>query len=344
MLSLVLWSSFIISSYLIPWQTVFNTNSITKNSLGETVRIASFFMILNFWIGLITAIIGAIQKTSLIVLGQLISNTLILTSVYLLTKTTNASISLLAFAYGISIVTPNVILSWWFFQRNKALRPRVRLRTHHIKPLLTVGVQFFTIQLAALIIFTTDKLLITQLFGPEYVTNYEITSKLFGLILIAHGLIMAPLWSAYTEAYHKADFRWMKRMINKQLKIFIAVIFSTFVLGLLSRDVIRLWIGADIHIESNIVIAMTIFVIVSTWNNIFAMFVNGLGMIRLQLITAIFAMILNIPISIFYAKYLGLGVSGIVLGTTTSLLLAAIALPIQVYWILRQENKDYPHE
>jgi Na+-driven multidrug efflux pump len=65
------------------------------------------------------------------------------------------------------------------------------------------------------------------------------------------------------------------------------------------------------------------------------MFVNGIGDIKIQLYTAVIAMFLNVPLSIIFVKYLGLGLSGIVMATIVSLSLAAVALPIQVNRIMR---------
>ena len=74
-----------------------------------------------------------------------------------------------------------------------------------MKSITSLGFQFFIIQIAVIVIFTTDKILITQLFGPEYVASYDVVFKLFSIITIAHGILMAPLWSAYSDAYHRND-------------------------------------------------------------------------------------------------------------------------------------------
>ncbi len=338
-LSLVLLVAITICSYFISWQTIFNTRNISEQILGETVRIALFFVLVNFWIGLVSSIIGAIQKSSLIVLGQLISSLLILAGVFILTLTKTDSIRVMIVIYGISILISNLVLNWWIFQKHSELRPRVEFKIKKVRPLLSIGSQFLAIQLAALIIFTTDKLIITQLFGPEHVTQYEVISRLFGLILSAHGLLMAPLWSAYTESYHLGDFVWIKNMLYYQLRIFGILVIGTLFLGLISKQIIQLWIGPDLHITSGITYAMVLFVIISTWNNIFAFFINGIGLIKWQLITALIAMVINIPLSVFFAKYMELGVKGVILGTSTSLLLAAIVLPIQVYYELKRNTR-----
>jgi O-antigen/teichoic acid export membrane protein len=335
LIALALWIVVSVCSYFISWQTVFNTQVISESTLGDTVRIISFFILLNFWVGLINALFGAIQKNSLIAVGQLVMNLLVLTLVFILSKTTEESISYLALTYGISLVSPNILLSLWFYRSRPKLCPRLHIDLQHMRPLLTLGLQFFAIQLAVLVIFTTDKMLITQLIGPQYVTQYEVVFKLFSLITFLHGLISMPLWSAYTEAYRREDFAWIRKMFKKQLLIFVYIAIVVFLLAFLARPIIEIWIGKNFIVSYRLIAVMGMFILISCWNNIYAMLVNGIGDIKLRLFTSLFAMLLNIPLSFYLVKYMGLGISGIVLGTICSLMIAAVALPIQVYRLLR---------
>lgn len=330
-----IWVLVITSSHYIPWQTVFNTQAISESTLRETVQITASLLLFNFWIGLISALLGAIQRTSLVAFGQLVSNLLIFLFVFLLSRATDASIESLALVYGLSLVTANIFLSVWFYRQHPDLRPHFSLEKSHLSPLLTLGLQFFVLQLAYLIIFTTDKMMITQLFDPQHVTEYDIVFKLFSLITFAYGLISGPLWSAYTDAYHRNDTQWIRNMLYKQLFIFGGIIIVTCFLMLLTKPIVAYWIGDDFHVSSQLVIAMGAFTLIYCWNNIYAIIVNGIGIIKLQVYTAIAGMIINIPLSIFFAKTLDLGVSGIVLGTISSLLLGAVALPLQVHALVR---------
>jgi Na+-driven multidrug efflux pump len=79
---------------------------------------------------------------------------------------------------------------------------------------------------------------------------------------------------------------------------------------------------------------MGLYAIISTWNNIFAYFINGVGKIKLQMYYGIIAMIINIPISIFFAKTLNMGSAGVILGTCVSLLFGFTLGPIQYYKII----------
>jgi O-antigen/teichoic acid export membrane protein len=341
LISLSLWVIVSALSFIIPWQIVFNTHVIPEETLRLTVQIATFFISLNFWIGLIGALLGAVQKTSLTALGQLISNTLALLLVYILVKSTDASIIYLAIVYGASLIIANILLSFWFYRQHPELRPRLFLDKQHVNPLLTVGLQFFTIQLATLVIFTTDKILITQLLGPQYVTQYEVVFKLFGVITFANALISAPLWSAYTDAYHRNDFAWIKQMLHKQRLIFGVTLLMICAMVILAKPVIALWIGREMEVPLPLVITMGFFVMISAWNNVYAMLVNGVGKIKPQLYTAIIAMLLNIPLALLFTKQLQLGLSGIVLATCVSLLFAAVVLPIQVQRMIRNGIKGW---
>lgn len=332
--ALMLWVAATAASFFVPWQIVFNTQALTEATLRLTVQIATFFVVLNFWIGLINALLGAMQKTSLTALGQLISNGLALMFVFVLTKTTDASMNNLAIAYGASLVVANALLSLWFYRHHPELRPKLSLNKRHVHPLLSVGVQFFTIQLAVLVIFTTDKILITQLFGPQFVAQYEVVFKLFSVITFAHTLISAPLWSAYTDAYHRKDIVWIKYMLRKQMVIYCGVVFAVVFMGLAARPIIAVWVGHELDVALPLVMTIGLFVLVSVWNNVYATFVNGIGKIKAQLYTAVIAMLLNIPLALLFTKHFGFGLSGVVLATCASLLIAAVVLPIQVHRII----------
>lgn len=337
--SLFLWLIVNFISFFIPWQKFFNTTIVSESTLHSTVAIALSFIILNFWLGLISALLGAIQKTSLISLGQLISNCAALALVFLLSKTTNSSIVYLAIIYGVTAAFANIILSFWFFRRFPELRPTLKLDVVHIRPLLAVGLKFFIIQLAFLVIFTTDKFLITQIFGPVYVTQYEIVFKLFSIVTFLHSLITTPLWSAYTDAYHREDYDWIRKMIKKQIYIFAIIVVGVLFLGLIARTVIGLWVGSDVRIAPMLIPAMCIMILISIWSNIFAYFLNGVQKIHISLIVSSISMMVNIPISIFLAINTDLGVGSVVIGTSVALLLPSIFGPIQVMKILNR--RDY---
>ena len=52
------------------------------------------------------------------------------------------------------------------------------------------------------------------------------------------------------------------------------------------------------------------------------------------MLISLISIIINIPLSIFFAEELSFGVSGVILATTVSILISAILSPIQYYKII----------
>ena len=341
LVSLLLFIIITISAYFIPWQKVFNTNSVPEIILRHTILATGFFVLLNFWLSLINQVLNAVQKTSQVVLGQFISNALALIFIYILMKTTDPSLPYLAIGYGLSLVAASLILSLIFYKERGELIPRASLESRHVRPILSLGVQFFTIQIAYLVIFMTDKIVITQLFGPQSVTQYDVVYRLFSLITLVHGLINTPLWSSYTDAYHREDFSWIKGVLHKQFQLFGLIVIAVIVMLLVAKSIIGLWIGHDFEISTPLVISMGAFVLVSAWNNIFGSILGGINKIRLGSFYTVVTAFLNIPLSYFFAIKLGIGIAGIIIGTIVSISISAIVSPLQVYYFIfiKQENK-----
>lgn len=333
-----IWVTLTAVSYFVPWQVVFNTTAISENELRQTFQITAFFVLLNFWIGLVTVLFSAVQQTSFVELGRLITNFLVLIFVFALAKTEASSIRSMAVLYGTALVFANLLLSALFFKPRCDLRPTFHLDLQHARPLLTLGSQFFVIQLAFLVIFTTDKILITQWFGAKHVTDYDIVFKIFSLVTIAHGLIMAPLWSAYTDAYRKQDLAWIRQMLRRQLQVFGGLTVVVLLLALSTHKIVDLWIGDSLEVSSTLVLCMALFVLISSWNNIFAFMLNGVQKIKISLYVSSLAMLCNLPVSIMLAQHTSIGSSSIVLGTIFSLLPGVVLGPIQVMKIINKRD------
>jgi O-antigen/teichoic acid export membrane protein len=72
---------------------------------------------------------------------------------------------------------------------------------------------------------------------------------------------------------------------------------------------------------------MALYVILNAWCAIFSHFLNGVGKIKLQLYSGAFGALINIPLSIYLGKHLG--IYGVVLSTTILAVISAIWSPIQ---------------
>lgn len=339
-ISIVLLVLFLTISVFIPWQSIFNTLILSNEELKKIVNITVLFLFVNFWLSIINQVFNGLQKSAFVVFNQFLANALALVSVYTLYLYFETSLFKLAFVYGASLVFSNVVISFWFYKRNLKYIPKIKSYAHkYTKSITSLGLKFFIIQIAAIVIFTTDKILITQLFGPEYVTSYDVVFKFFSVITILHGILMTPLWSAYSDAYNREDFEWIVKSIKQQLKIYLLIILGTILLMFLAEPIITIWIGKELVVDNTLIIFMGLFVLISVWNNIYASFINATNILKIQIYTSIIAIFINIPISILLVKYFHLGVSAVVIGTILSLSLFAVFGPLQTYNILKGTTK-----
>lgn len=330
LIALAIWVLSVGVCAFIPWQWVFNSAAVAEDTLRATAQISVTFLLLNFWLGMIGSLLGAVQKTGVIALGQMLTSCLTLLSVVTIARYFTPSILNFAMAFGLSLAISNGLLICWFMRHYGDLCRRPALNTAHMYPLLSFGAQFFIIQIAVLVIFTTDKILITQLVGPEFVTQYDLVFKIFSVVIFAHGVVSNPLWSAYTDAYQRRDFLWIRRMIRMQHLVFLATAFALVALAFLVPWIIQIWVGSGVPVLGSLIAALCLYSIISVWNGMYAMITNGIGEIKVQMYTSVIAMLVNVPLTLLLVKVLNLGVSAVVLSNVLSLMFGAIALPVQL--------------
>ncbi len=329
---------FLLINPFLNWTKILNAPPELSQSLNTLVFIVFTIFILNFILKLIIIIPIADQKPALNGFFTLLINLSTVSAIYLLSRSDFANLLNLG---TISSVIPAMIYLGasiiLFSVKYREIKPSLKhIKSKYSRHLLTLGFRFFVIQIASLIIFATDNLIITQIFTPADVTIYNIAFKYFYILSLVFGVILTPFWSAYTEAYTKGDFGWIRIVNTKLIKIWLLFVAIVFLMLLIAPTAYRIWIGSEIIIPEVLSILMAIFAVITMWNNIFAYFLNGVGKIQLQLYNSVFVGILNIPLSIFFATYMNLGVSGVILATITCLFPSAIWAPLQYQKIINQ--------
>ena len=299
------------------WAEILNTPSGLSLELSKMVLFVFIFFCLRFILALIGNILFAHQQPALNNLVGPLGSIFSLIIIYILTITTESSLFLVAITFsGIPVV---ILLGFnliFFIGRFRKIAPNIRyVNFKHSKDLLGLGAQFFIIQIASLILFTSSNIIITQLFGPDEVTVYNVAFKYFSIITMIYGIIMTPFWSAITEAYVKKEFSWIEKTIKKLQLVSFAFIGLSIAMVIVSKQVYALWVGSSIQVPYSISASLCLFVIISLLATPFVTFVNGTGKIRLQLYSAVISIIITIPLALLFADNFNLGPSGVILAT-----------------------------
>lgn len=197
-----------------------------------------------------------------------------------------------------------------------------------------LGVKFFVIQISVAVLFMSDNLIVAHVLSPADVATYQITQKYFSAVLIIFTTIATPFWSAITDAYAKNETHWIRRSIKMLIKVWVASVFITLGLTIFFDPILSVWLQNQITVPNMLVLQSALFIILQTHNIIYTTFLNGIGKISIQMFTAIFTILANIPLSLYFAKTLEMGSAGVLLATNLSILLYIITRRMQYHKII----------
>ncbi len=333
-MALILTIFFVPLFFYLDWQTIINTTTVENEIIRYIVLIIFILFILQFILKPIGSILQAYQWPSIVQLINLFGSILALLGIfYLLSLAQPISLSLYAYIVAGTPVLALLLATIYFYkQKFSKLIPSIKyVKQKYFKNIVGLGLSFFIIQLSAVIVFQTDNMIISYLFGPAEVTNYNIVYRYFSIITIVFGVIMAPFWTAFTDAYQKNDFLWIRNTMRTLILLLGGSIIGSIFLLIISNNIYSIWIDKNLIISNSLSALMAIYVVLYSLLNIFSYFSNGTGKVKVQMFVYIFAALINIPMSIFFGKILEFGVDGVLLATIISTLLTSVIMIIQYY-------------
>lgn len=333
----------ILCSIIIPslnWQSIFNTSKeLTNRSIVITLLATVSATLLGFVLILVNQVLNAVQKNALSALPNILFSLLFIGLLYILPHFISINLSSVAYLYSGTYLFSYIIFSIYVYNKWYHLTPDFKsYKKSYIQDILFIGIRFFVIQIASIVIFSTDNFIITRLFGPELVASFNITFRIFGFISMLLSLVMAPLWSAYTEAYAKKEYNWIRSRLRLMNIALIPLIVILLIIVKYFDELIYLWINEKVTTPKYLPALMAFYVLISVWNNIYAYFLNGISRTKEQLLTSVLAMIINIPLSVLLAKNFNLGLNGIIIASITCLSFFSVIGPSTTYKILKKHD------
>lgn len=324
------------------WNRVFGVSDIHEN-LAAVVIISICFMALNFILSICKNVLYALQMAANVSIIELVTQILNMVGVLVAMCFVESNLFIMAFLYGCSMVTVNLVASIIIYRRNSDVRPEIREIDVKVgKSITSLGMQFFVIQICALVLFTTDSLIISYLYGAANVTPYNTVNKLFNVIIGVFSALLAPIWSNVTKLKAEENYDGIKSLIRKLQLIMIPFVAGTILLVLIFRPLARLWLGRDLAYTTPLILFGALYCLLTIWCNTYSAVSNGMEIMKTSMFLACVQAIVNIPLSLFMAKSLGLQAAGVSGGTCGAMMIAAIVLPIVVNRKLKYlEGGDY---
>ncbi len=330
---------FLSINFFLRWNVILNVNNVSNLELQKLAFIIFGFFFVEFLLKIITFVLHAFQSSAQVGLLALFGNVIAFINVIVVSFLSHNNLLLLGFSYSISNIFVLIIATIYLYSKKlKVIRPSLKLiQLKHSKSILNTGFKFFLIQISMIIIFQTSSVIIANNFGPEEVIPYNLAFRFFSMISVIFSFITMPLWSACTEAWVKGEIDWIKKTVNKLVKIWGILCLFGIIMILFSKQFFYLWVGKDIEVPYIISILMFIQIALFTFGSVYNIFINGVGKIYLQLVSMIISSIMFFPITFFCIDVLHLGVISVLISSIVVNFYSPIIAPIQYYRLVYQK-------
>lgn len=307
-----------ISSYfIIPWYKVFNVKSLKGMSeAAPSMLVILLALSINFPLGVVQKTYLGFQEEYIYnlwqILGTILSFIFLLISIYIFKA--NLVILLIMFSSG------NIIASilggfFLFLIHKKEIKPELKYFEKNIAyGLLKTGGMFLIIQIASILAYSADNIIIAQYLGLTYVAVYAVVVKLFNIGPQLQSFFIAPLWPAYGEAHAKNDWLWIKNSVISSTKYSVLICFLIslpFVIW--GKEILHTWTRGEVNSSFMLLFWSGMWATLRGFGGGIAAFLNGINKLKPQIIYVILFGISSIILKIFLVK--GLGLEGLVLIT-----------------------------
>lgn len=326
--------------YFADWSSLFNTAIEVKPALLFIL----LFVCFNFMFGLTNSIIYANQRAQFVSIISLLVQLLNFISVYVLCRFKYVlynELTSISLTYLLCCVLVNLIVLIWIWIKNHSYRPSIsNFNKKYLKQIFNYGIKLFVLQICAIILFSTDNMIITHLFSPGQVTPYSITHQCFNAVNSFFVAIITPFLSRYTVEESNCNYKWIRRSFIYQVGLWAICFLGMIVLSFSLNYIYNIWLGGNVNVPFSLAFTMCFTMASMMLTSIFSNFLNGIGHIDLQLVVSAISAVINIPLSVFFAKNVGLGTTGVCLATLICQLLGCVFLPLDTFRFIRRRERE----
>ena len=328
--------------YFVNFQDLLNYKGKSNLYLENFVFLSLFFTIVNFTLSLYKNLYLAVHKSFMVELVNVFFQTfyLIVILIWLYFNLEKSLINLILI-FGVINFIVSVIATFVFFKiQEKVSFSFINFNLKEGRLLFKLGGKFFIINISLLVILSTDNIIISNLLGPSFVTDYFTIQKVFQVLIVVFTVVLSSSWGLYSEALTNKDFNWIKGNLKKMNIYFLGIlIFGVFIFYFI-EDILNIWIGEDlVIIPKGLAFCNLLYTFIFCFTNIYMFFINASNKINLQMYLYIFGALINIPLSIFLVRLLGSS-TGVIMSTLLCFLPLLIIMPIQSNKIIKNLEKE----
>ncbi len=342
--ALALGFAFVIVYPIVPWAAIYNVaaDPLAASEAGP----ATAALVATFLIGLPLSLAGQARaafqegfvQSAFAGFGNLLTVILLLAAV-----AAGASLPALVLAMASGPLMAGLVNLVVLVRHQRPwLAPRrVDVTTGAMRSVIGVGLAFMALQIAYVVGFSTDRLVIAHVVGPAAVADYSIVYRLFSIPAGLAVIALVPLWPAYREAISRHDIAWVRHTLRRSMSVTIVVIVPvTVALAMWGPAIVEAWTDQGVAPAPGLYLGLGAFTITLAIVNAFLVFLNGAQVMRFLISTWSLMALLNLALSIYLTSRVG--VAGVAIGSTIAIIVALL-VPALVYvprLVRRLEHAD----
>ncbi len=345
-LCLLVTTVFIIAFDFIDWNLIFNIKQsvVSSKALLLSVKIVFAGIMLQLFFKLITSVLYALQKSSVNNFVTLCSTVISLICVLLLPSYDNdTNMVVMAIIHVVAVIIPLLVATVIVFSKKELRRctPSIKFFSKkHTKDVLTLGGMFLFVQLAYMVIMSTNEYVITLFASNENVVDYQIYHKLFTLGGTVFNLALTPIWSAVTKALAEKNYNWINSLYKKLLLIAGLGVAVEFLLIPFLQVFINFWLGDDaIKVNFAYGVAFALLGGLMIVNGVLSSVANGVGELKTQAIFFGLGAIAKIPLAWVLVRIMDSWI-GVVWANAIAMLVYCLIQPLWLKKYLDKKKKE----
>lgn len=319
-------------SPFINWYSLLNLSNCEVPDLLSAVLVVITYFCIQFILSTINVILLADQRPAESSLRTLLQHLVSFLIIAILLYTTKGSLLKLCIAFCLS---PLIVLFFFnytlFSGRYKLISPSFNSVDVKVLPsLMKLGVQFFIIQIAAIIQYQMMNFIIIRYYGATEVTAYNIANKYFNVLYMVWGILITPLWAATTDALSKGDYMWIRNTARRYLLLFLLFLLMSVIMLWLSPAIYHLWIGEKVMVTFSLSVWNMVYFLVLMFGCVFVYMLNGAGLLKVQTIASLISPFVFF-LCCYYFIYNGYGVYSVLMSAVISNFNGFLLAPLQFY-------------
>jgi O-antigen/teichoic acid export membrane protein len=295
--------------FFVSWPAVFNVTGVQAAAeAGPALAVFVLCFAANIPLAIVQRVQMGLQQGFVASLWQCVGSVFGLVGV-LWAVHAKAGLPWLVLALAGAPLFAAVLNSLYFFLRARPdLLPRwaaVSRETGH--QVASSGALFFVLQLVVAVAYTSDSIVIAQLLGAPAVATYAVPEKLFSLVSLCLGMVLAPLWPAYGEAMARGDTAWVRNTLKRTMWFSFGLSsVASLLLVWLGPALLSLWVNNSVTPPMQLMLALAVWKVIEAVSGALAMFLNGARVIALQVLIATSTAVLALGLKLALVPYLGI--------------------------------------